>query len=105
MPLNQRVQPNTKLNNPVASNGRSFNPANGTVDLSSVDMAVSVLGANGWLVLPQHGTTAQRPTTTAPGGNAVPFYDDTLAETIFPIIWPVGSGEIVAWVDGAGNTV
>jgi len=100
--MNQRVAPNPKNASVVTpSLGRTFSPAGGVVDLPNNDSAIMTLGANGWTILPLHGTTSQRPTTGAPGSA---FYDDTLGKTVFAVVWPVGSGNVVGWVDGAGNT-
>jgi hypothetical protein len=101
MTLNQRIAPKPKSTQGVIMNGRTFSPGGGTVDLPNNDVALSALAANGWTLLPVHGTTAQRPTTGTPGSA---YYDDSLGKTVFAVVWPVNSANVVAWIDGAGNS-
>jgi len=103
MANNVRLAPNTNLPS-ITVYGRTFNPASGVVDLAANDGGVQMLAANGWTMLPPHGATSARPTTSAPGLDGA-FYDDTISKVIYPIINPPGSGNVASWVDGAGNAV
>jgi hypothetical protein len=103
MSLNCKLVPNGNAASPsVQINGNTYSTAD-TLDLPQGTTTIQALGATGyWTVMPPHGTTAQRP-TGAPAGAA--FYDDTLDEIIFAVCWPPSSGNVVSWINYAGEDV
>jgi hypothetical protein len=93
------VVPTPGANNPTVINGRTFLASGGAVVLNVGDPAINALALNGWLRLPQSGPTASRPTQGPPG---LSYNDTDLDETVWAMVWPAGSGKIVAWTNSSG---